>query len=250
VLAQPGAWGGTTPQASVITFTVTPDGRSVTGVRATRYRYDCVRSDGQRTTESSPAESRFAGPFAIAEDRTFTLKTYDGTITGRFGPRGAEGTIAVARTSPPNIQGQTTTCSASIPWAATNPPAPPPRALPGTYCGITAAGGGVCVDVPANGREARRLRAEIKLTCGLVARIPVSVSTTFEGSIAFGADLSFRQSYTQTFEGVTITVSASGTFDENGGLVGAVGVSPFSIERDGRSQLCRTNGGYSARLQR
>ena len=35
-----------------------------------------------------------------------------------------------------------------------------------------------------------------------------------------------------------------------GGDSGAVGVTPFSIEREGRSQLCRTNGGYSARLQR
>lgn len=198
MLAQPGAWGGRTPQASVITFTVTPDGRSVTSVRATRYRYDCVRSDGQRTTEPSPAESRFPGPFAITEDRTFDLKTFNGTITGRFGPRGAEGTITVARTSPPNIQGQTTTCSASIPWTATNPPGPPPQALPGTYCGITAAGGGACVDVPASGREVRSLRAEIKLTCGLIARIPLSVSTTYAGPIAFGPDLSFRQSYSRT----------------------------------------------------
>jgi hypothetical protein len=54
---------------------------------------------------------------------------------------------------------------------ATTPPPPAKRALVGTYCGFAAAGGGVCVDVSADGGEVRNLRAEIQLTCGIVARI-------------------------------------------------------------------------------
>ena len=250
VLAQPGSWGGNTVQAGVITFTVTPDGRSIASVRVTRYRYECVRSDGLRTTVSSPTESRFAGPFPIAEDRTFGLKTFNGTIAGRFDSAGAGGTITVASTSAPNIQGQTTSCSASIAWTATNPPGPPPRALAGTYCGFTVSGGGVCVDVPAGGREARNLRAEVKLTCGIVAKIPVSFTIAYDQSMSFALDLSFRQSFDHAFEGKTLAASVSGTFDENGVLFGSVGVSPFNVERDGRTQLCRTNGGFTARLQR
>ena len=250
--AEPGAWGGSTAQAGVVTFTVTPDGRSVTDVSATRYRYECVRSDGLRTTLFSAATSRFAGPFAIAEDRTFTVKTVNGSLAGRFaaGGGGAQGTITVASTSTANAQGQTTTCSASIGWTAVTPPALLPRALAGTYCGISASGGGVCLDVPTSGREARGLRAELTLTCGLVARIPVSVSTTYPGPIAFASDLSFRQSYDLALEGVTVRVTASGTFDENGGLTGSVAVAPFNLEREGRAQLCRANGGFTARLQR
>ena len=250
VLADPGAWGGKTDQAGVVTFTVTPDGRSVTSVRVTRYRYECVRSDGLRITVPSSTESRFAGPFPIAEDRTFTVKTFNGTLAGRFGAAGATGTIAGASTSAPNAQGQTTTCSASIPWTATNPPGPPPQALAGTYCGFTASGGGVCVDVAAGGREARNLRAEIKLSCGVVARIPVSVVVSHDRSMPFALDLSFRQSFEHPFEGKTLAASVSGTFDENGVLLGSVGVSPFNVERDGRTHLCRTSGGFTARLQR
>ena len=250
VLAQPGSWGGKTAQAGVVTFTVTPDGRSVTSVRVTRYRYECLRSDGFRTTVTSPTESRFAGPFAIAEDRAFTVKTFNGTIAGRFRPSGAAGTITVASTSAPNIQGQTTTCSASIGWTATNPPGPPPQALAGTYCGFTTSGGGVCVDVPAGGREARNLRAEVKLSCGILAKIPVSFTVAYDRPMPFALDLSFRHSFEHPFEGKTLAASVSGAFDESGVLLGSVGVSPFNIERDGRTHLCRTNGGFTARLQR
>jgi len=249
VLAEPGAWGGKTAQASVITFTVTPDGRSVTDVVVGRYRYECVQSSGQRTPGLSPLVRRFAGPFAIGADRSFTVKTGDGTLAGRFGPTGAEGAITVAWTSSPDSQVRAT-CSGSIPWTATNPPGPPPRALSGTYCGIAAGGGGVCVDVPADGRQVRNLRAEIKLICGIRAKIPVSVSVTYEAATPFGLDLSYSQSFDWTLEGTTIRVTSSGTFDENGGLLGSVGVAPFTIERDGAMQLCRSSGGFTGRLQR
>lgn len=252
VLAEPGNWGGKSAQASVITFTVVPDGRSLATVVASRYRYECVRSDGQRTTQFSPTVSRYAGPFPIADDRSFSIKTFSGTIAGRFGPTGAAGTITVATTSPPNIQGQVTICSGSIPWTATNPPGPPPQALAGTYCGITAAGGGVCLDVPADGRQVRNLRAEIKLTCGIRAMIPVSVSVAYEAATPFGLDLSYSQSFDWTFEGKTMRVTSTGTFDESGVLLGSVGIAPLSvsIERDGATHACRTSGGFTARLQR
>jgi hypothetical protein len=108
----------------------------------------------------------------------------------------------------------------------------------------------VCVDVPAGGREARNVRAEVKLSCGIVANIPVSLVVSYDRPMPFALDLAFRQSFEHPFEGKTLAASISGTFDENGVLVGSVGVSPFNIERDGRTHLCRTSGGFTARLQR
>jgi len=252
-LAEPGAWGGKTAQSSVITFTVTADGRSVTGIVVGRYQYECVQSSGQRTPGLSPLVSRFAGPFAIADDGSFAVTILNGTLAGRFGQKsGADGTITIAWTSPPDAQGRVATCSGTIPWTATNPPAPPPKALSGTYCGITAAGGGVCLDVPADGRQVRNLRAELKLTCGILAKIPVSVSVAYDVAIPFGLDLSYSQAFDATFEGKPIHVTSSGKFDEGGTLLGSVGIAPlsFSIERDGAMHACRTSGGFTARLQR
>ena len=137
----------------------------------------------------------------------------------------SSGTITVASTSPPDPQGRTVSCSGTIPWTATNPPAPPPQALSGTYCGITAAGGGVCVDVPADGRQVRNLRAELKLTCGILAKIPVSVPVAYDVAASFGLDLSYSQAFDGTFEGKPIHVTSSGTFDEGGAVVGSVGIA-------------------------
>ena len=249
-LARSGAWGGATVQGSVITFTVAPDGRAVADVLVTRYSYECIRSDGQRSAGFAPTVSRLPGPFPIAEDRSFSLKLTPGTLNGRFGPSGVAGTIVVAHPLPPNIQGQTSTCSATIPWTATNPPASAPRALVGTYCGFSAAGGGVCIDVTGSGREVRNLRAEAKITCGLIAKIPVSVPVAYDQPIPFGLDLSFRQSFDLTFEGMTIRATVSGTFDPSGGLVGTVSLPTLTLVRDGRQHSCRGNGGFTARLQR
>ncbi len=80
----------------------------------------------------------------------------------------------------------------------------------------------------------RNLRAEAKITCGLIAKIPVSVPVAYEQPIPFGLDLSFRQSFDVTFEGMTIRATISGTFDPSGGLVGTVSLPTLTLERDGR----------------
>ena len=106
------------------------------------------------------------------------------------------------------------------------------------------------MDVPAGGREVRNLRAEVKLTCGIRAQIPVSTSVVYAQPMPFGLDLSFSQSFDHQVEGKPVRVTASGTFDENGRLTGSVSVPPFAIERDGASHLCRSGGGFTAALQR
>ena len=51
---------------SAFHFDVTSDGRTIDKVLLGGFRYDCVRSDGLRTTGSSGVDSTFAGPFPIA----------------------------------------------------------------------------------------------------------------------------------------------------------------------------------------
>jgi hypothetical protein len=80
----------------------------------------------------------------------------------------------------------------------------------------------------------------------------VSVSVAYDVATPFGLDLSYSQAFDATFEGKPIRVTSSGTFDENGTVLGSVGIAPLSvsIERDGATHACRTNGSFTARLQR
>ena len=249
-LADPGAYGGWTTQDTAILFEVTADGRSIAKVLFGGFRYDCLRSDGLRIPAVPGGDSTFAGPFPIADDGSFSFKGGQLTIAGRFTSPGARGTVAIDVTYPPDAQGRTTTCKASVGWTATMPPPPPKRALAGTYCGFILGGGGVCVDVAADGRQVRGVRAESHLTCGIVAKIPVTVPIASDQPVPLFTDLSFRASFTQQFEGITIRPGISGTFDRNGGLTGVVGTGQVTITRDGAQHVCRGNGNFTARLQR
>jgi len=251
VLAQPGAWGGWTAQGHALTFTVLPGGRQIANLLLGGYRYDCVRSDGFRSTEGSEVDRVFPGPFAIGDDRTFSVKTFGPTIEGRFTASGAAGT-ASNRFTRTDIQKLTTTCSISIAWTATQPPPPPKRALAGTYCGFRVGGGGACIDVASDGREARNVRAEVWLTCGPPpARFEVRVPIAYDQPIRLDSDLSFRQSFTVPFEGGTSGASVGGVFDENGALAASVGLSqPTTVVRNGARHFCQSNGGFTAKLQR
>jgi hypothetical protein len=249
-LAKPGSYGGRTAQDHALLFDVTPDGRSVANLLVGGFRYECVRSDGLRSPVSAQIDARYPGPFAIAPDGTFSIRAGAATIAGRFAGAGAAGTIATSFSLPADAQGRTSTCSGSTTWSVTSPPAPQRRPLAGTYCGFTNAGGGVCVDVTSDGSEVRNLRAEVVMTCGVVARIPVRITVASAGPMPIRTDLSFRGTVTQSFEGRNVGGAVSGTFDERGGLTGSVGLAQVTIVRDGVTHSCRTNGGFTARLQR
>jgi len=78
----------------------------------------------------------------------------------------------------------------------------------------------------------------------------VSVTVTDDQPVALRSDLSFRRSFATPFEGKSIGASISGTFDQNGGLTGSVGLSQPTIVRDGVTHICRGGGLFTARLQR
>ena len=171
------------------------------------------------------------------------------TLSGQFTATGAQGTIAIDVRYPADTQGRTTACSGSTSWTATTPPPAPRRALAGTYCGFSLGGGGVCVDVTADG-QVRAVRAESRLTCGVLARIPVTVTIASDLALPLRTDLSFRGSFAQSYEGRTIQAAISGTFDERGGLTGVVGPSQLTITRDGVQHICGGNANFTATLQR
>lgn len=250
VLVPPGSYGGSTAQDAALLFDVAADGRSLADVLLGGFRYDCVRSDGLRLQGTSGVDSTFAGPFPIADDRTFSFKAGAMSIAGRFTGTGAQGTVGIDVTYPADPQGRTTKCSGSTTWTAGSPPPPPKRALAGTYCGFILGGGGVCVEVASDGRQARNVRAESKLTCGIVAKIPVTVTLTSDLTMPLRTDLSFRGSFTVPFEGATVRAGIAGTFDQSGGLTGTVGPSQVTISRDGAQLVCRGNANFTARLQR
>ena len=249
-LAPPGPYGGQTTQDASFLFEVTPDGRTVANVLLGQFRYECIRSDGLHIRGESGVDTTFPGPFPIADDGTFSFATRAMTVAGRFTSSGAEGAVSMDIVYPADAQGRTQTCKGSVSWTAKTPPPPPKRPLAGTYCGFVLGCGDVCVEVTADGRQVRGVRAAINLTCGLVAKIPVTVNIASDLVMPLRTDLSFRGSFPQQFEGMTIQAAISGTFDQNGGLTGVVGPGQLTITRDGGAQVCRGNGNFTAKLQR
>jgi len=247
-LAAPGPWGGTTAQGSALLFDVTADGRSLANVVVGEYRYDCVRSDGLRTQTFSGVDFRYPGPFAIDEDRTFTLKAGSATIAGRFGDRSAAGTIAVSYTLPADANGRTSTCSGTIGWTAATPPPPAKRALVGTYCGFAGGGEGACLDVPEGGRTVRNFRIGVVVPCGDTA---FTFRIEYDAILPLATDLSFRTSYTQPLLDGSALAFLSGTFDQDGGMQGRLTLQQPSFTYEGVRRTCRNGGAsFTARLQR
>lgn len=247
-LAQPGGWGGWTAQDKALTFTVTPDGRAIADVFVGTHRQECVRSDGLRT-QSFWDDTSYAGPFAIADDRTFRIKVGSATLDGRFAGTRAEGAITYAYSLPPDVQGRTTSCSGSIPWTATTPHPPPRLALAGRYCGFAREGEGVCLDVLESGREMRNLEVGLFLDCNGDSGFYVRL--TYDALVRMRSDLSFRSSGTAKIEDGSALAFLSGTFDQAGGMSGVVTLQQPRFTYEGVGYTCRNaSASFTARLQR
>ena len=249
-LAMSGVYGGWTPQDEWFQFEVDASGRSVQNVLVGSYKYECVTGeDGYRQSLSASWDLRVAGPFPIAEDRSFVAKLLESTtIHGHFVGVGAEGTIVVrhAFTDPwrrPSI------CAGDIPWTVTNPPAPPRRALAGTYCGLTRASQGVCLEVSEGGREFRNLRVGARLLCGEFA---FSVDLTIEGTFSLRENLSFSHQFAGAIlGGEPGSVRVQGSFDQTGQGTGLLILGRRSFTFEGKQYTC-TGGGanWTVKLQR
>lgn len=249
-LAVSGLYGGWTPQNEWFQFEVDASGRNVQNVLVGSYKYECVTDeDGYRQPMGASWDLKAAGPFPIAEDRSFVAQVLQPTtISGRFTDAGAEGTIVVRHTFTDPWR-RPSTCAGDIPWTVTNPPPPPRRALVGRYCGSTRANQGVCLDVPEGGREFRNLRVGARLLCGEFA---VLVDVTTEGTFSMRENLSFRHSFSGTIlGGEPGPVSVEGSFDQAGQGTGRLTLGRRSFTFEGKQYTC-TGGGasWTVKLQR
>jgi hypothetical protein len=253
-LATPGGYRGWTVQDKEISFEVTRDGRSLTGILIGPYRYECVRSDGLKMPASSGTDRIVSGPVPIAEDGTFVVEVGPARVEGRLAPAGTRGTITVASAIPPDAQGRTATCSGSIAWTASTPAPPAWRALSGTYCGFSAEGQSVCLDVAEDGRSVRNLRARVVVACGM--RPPFDprfvLDVTYDTAVPLLSDLSFRAGYAQRLEtDGSAQAFLQGTFDRSGAGSGMLTLQQPTFTRDGTRYACRNGGGsFAVKLQR
>jgi hypothetical protein len=252
-LAAPGAYRGWTAQDKEVSFEVTPDGRSLTGILVGPHTYECVRSDGLKT-RFSDSDRTIPGPVAIAEDGSFAVPVGASRLEGRFAASGATGNVTHSSTLPPDAQGRTTTCSGSIAWTASTPAPPAWRAQSGTYCGYTAEGQGVCLDVAADGRSVRNFHTRVVVACG--ARPPFDprflVDVAADRELPVRSDLSFGTSFTQRLETDGSALAfLQATLDRSGGVSGTLVLQQPSLTRDGTRYTCRNGGGaFTATLQR
>lgn len=247
-LAPAGMYGGWTPQDEYLDFEVAPSGRSIVGLAVSGFSWDCTNEDGRFALGSK--RERMAGPFPIADDRTFTVKLFENiTLAGRFSSNGAEGTITIDEYPFTDARGKPVTCGGTIPWAAATPPPSPRRALPGTYCGRTAAGHSACLDVLEGGRELRNFRVTARLFCGDVR---FELELTLDETIALGPTLKFEYRYQQSIPGgEPVAANLRGSFDQSGGSTGSLTLARSSFVYEGTRYTC-TGGGanWTAQLQR
>jgi hypothetical protein len=241
-LATAGTYRGWTSQDREVSFDVTPDGRALVNLLFGGYGADCVQQQGLRRVEWSGVDHRVAGPVPIAEDRTFSIELGVGSraakVAGRFSAGTANGTISI--TYEWDAGGHFWKCAADVPWTVATPAPAPWQAVAGKYCGITPQGEGVCLDVPAGGRELRNLTAGIPLVCGETGFL---VRLTIEGPFPLRSDLSFETVFTQPLgDDGSGRVFLSGTFDRAGSMTGRLTLQQPSFTYQGTRYTCRNGG--------
>jgi hypothetical protein len=201
-----------------------------------------VQQQGLRRVEWSGVDVNVPGPVTIAEDRTFTLDLGSALrparVSGRFGPGTATGAISIAYEY--ELAGHMWKCAGNATWTVSTPAPPQWQAVAGKYCGITPQGEGVCLDVPAGGRELRNLDVGVPLVCGETGFL---VRLTIEGPFPLRSDLSFQTSFDQSLgdEGST-RVFLSGTFDRSGSMTGRITLQQPVFTHQGTRYTCRNGG--------
>jgi hypothetical protein len=142
----------------------------------------------------------------------------------------------------------------SIGWTASTPAPPAWRALSGTYCGFSADGQGICLDVVEDGRSVRNLRARVVVACGMQPPFDPRfvVDVTYDAAVPLLSDLSFRAGYAQRLEtDGSAQALLQGTFDRTGAASGTLTLQQPTFTRDGTRYACRNGGGaFTAKLQR
>jgi len=245
-LAQAGLYGGGTSQREEVTFEVPPGGRFVAAFRLrVSVRCSPTLSVGGRVT--------LPGPAAIGEDGSFSLQTVTPsggtqTVAGRFSSSTtAVGTMSISGTFTDTANTRIA-CTGEVTWTAS---LPPPAALPGTYCGFTLQGPGICLDTPS-GRVVTRFESAVVVRCfpGNVPPSEFEIALTFSGSIPVGGHLGFSASAIPVEGLVSGTGSITGLFEPTGTASGGVSLGPVVLDYDGTRYRCQpATGKWQAKRQ-
>jgi hemolysin type calcium-binding protein len=125
------------------------------------------------------------------------------------------------------------------------PPAPAPSALPGTYCGFTGQGPGICVTTSADGRAVTELTTSAIVDCMDGSRWTIGVRFTgrmlplssdlgfsfdYSGPLSSSGDSNFQAAYT-----------IRGTFTPGGQASGTVAIGTVSFTHEGTRYSCAQN---------
>lgn len=231
-LAQAGRFGGGTSQREEVVLDVEQGGRTFAGLRLA-VMAPCAGPVGPaRVMMSLP------GPYEIGQDKSFAIlgpeSWWTGDIAGRFtSPTTVEGTATASTTITVTSTNTKYTCSETISWTAS---LPPPTATPGTYCGFTIQGPGICLDVAASGREVARVEVGVVVRCQPASEFELTL--TFADA-PIGGHLGFSKRST-SFEGLVAgSGSISGLIDPAGtSASGRVSLIQPSFDHEGTRYTC------------
>jgi RTX calcium-binding nonapeptide repeat (4 copies) len=132
------------------------------------------------------------------------------------------------------------------PPPAPPPPPPPATVQPGTYCGFTQQGPGLCLTTSDAGTSVDEFRTSALVDCTGGIRLEVTLSFG-GGSVPIAADGSFAFTYSGPLSGgsditnLTATYTISGTFTTAGAASGMVAISSFGFTFEGSAYTCTQN---------
>ena len=231
-LAQPGRFAGGSRNA----------GRSHSTCRAGRAVLDlrfivgtpCTGPTPQSTSEvriavAEPLEIRADGSFSVRVEGRFPY-----AVNGRFtSPTTASGTATATTSVTVTATNTTYPCSGTVSWTASQPP---PAAKPGTYCGFTLQGPGVCFDVAPSGREVARFEGSVVIRCSGRTEFELRVVIS---NIPIGGHLGFASRATAIEGLLSGTAGASGLLDPSGATAsGSVSIQNASFDHEGTRYTC------------
>ena len=233
-LAQPGRFAGGSSQRREVVFGVSQGGRALTDLRL------IVETPCSGPTPQSRSEVRIAlaEPLEIRADGSFSARAEGGfgtyAVTGRFtSPTTATGTAAATTSVTVTATNTTYPCSANVSWTASQPP---PAAKPGTYCGFTLQGPGVCFDVAPSGREVARFEGSVVIRC--TGRTDFELRVVIS-NIPIGGHLGFGSPVTAIEGLISGTARANGLLDPAGATAsGSVSIQNASFDHEGTRYTC------------
>jgi hypothetical protein len=125
------------------------------------------------------------------------------------------------------------------------PPAPAPSAPPGSYCGYTGQGPGICLTTSADGRAITELATSALVDCTDGSRWTIGVR--FSGrTLPLSPDLSFSFDYAGPLSSsddsnFQATYTIRGTLTPEGRATGTVAISTVSFTDEGTRYSCAQN---------